>query len=373
MTMTAAATSVWPTVPEVVPATMYAVTFAEFGPPDVLDRTEQPVPPLGPSDVLVRVAAVSVGRLLDLTLRAGRHPSVRPPLPHVLGADHAGTVAAVGPDVHDVAVGDHVAVFPAVPCGDCALCHDGRPEACPRQEIVGVHRRGAYAQYTAVPVTSLHVVPDDLDPATAAGLALSGPVAANQLAQAGLRRGQWVLVQGASSALGSLTAALAAHRGARVIGTSRSAEKRGWLLGLGLDAALDPLDDGFAAAVSDLTGGAGVDLLVDDLGEPEIWSRGMDVLAVGGAVVTSGAFLGGQVALDLRRLYIRNQRVLGVRTGNPASAAALWADVADGFRPVVDRAFPVARAADAHRFLEADGNMGRVVLTAGAPEDWSTA
>ena len=201
---------------------MAAVAFAEFGPPDVLAVTDRETPRCGPDDVLVRVCAVSVGRLLDLTLRAGRHPHVRPPLPHVLGAEHAGTVAATGERVDNLTVGDRVAVFPAVPCGECRLCADGRPEACPRQEILGVHRPGAYAQYAVVPAANAHRVPADLDPATVAGLALSGPVVANQFAQADLRPGQWVLVQGAASALGSLTVAYAAHLGARVIGTSRT-------------------------------------------------------------------------------------------------------------------------------------------------------
>lgn len=363
----------WPEPPTSLPPRMAAVEFGAFGPPEVLVVGERATPRCGPNDVLVRVAAVSVGRLLDLALRAGRHPHVRPPLPHVLGAEHAGTVAAAGERVDGLAVGDRVAVFPAVPCGTCRLCADERPEACPRQEILGVHRPGAYAQYAVVPAANAHRVPADLDPATAAGLALSGPVAANQLAQAGLRPGQWVLVQGAASALGSLTAAYAAHLGARVIGTSRSAWKRERLAELGVVAALDPHDPGFVERVLALTGGEGVDVVVDDLGEPVLWERGLDVLAIGGAAVSSGAFLGGRPALDLRGLYLRNQRLIGVRTGNPASVAALWAEVGRGFRPVVDRAFPVAQAAAAHRHLEADGNMGRVVLTAGTAADWRSS
>jgi hypothetical protein len=71
------------------------------------------------------------------------------------------------------------------------------------------------------------------------------------------------------------------------------------------------------------------------------------------------------------RLYSRCQRIIGVRTGNVTSAAALWREVDRGFRPVVDRTFPVCRAADAHRYLEQDNNMGRVVLTTGSAEDWT--
>lgn len=364
-------TTGWPAVPPSPPTRMRAVVFDDYGAPDVLHTTSIDTPTLGPGEVLVRVAAVSVGRLLDLTLRAGRHPAATPPLPHVLGAEHAGTVAALGPGVSSIAVGDRVAVLPSVTCGTCAHCVEGRTEACAELSIIGVHRQGAYAEYTVVPAANVHVLPLDLDPATAASLALAGPVAAHQLQQAQFRPGDWVLVQGAASALGSLTAAFAAHLGGSVIGTSRSARKRRQLLDLGLVAALDPLDPGFVADVLALTGGAGVAVAIDDLGEPQLWDRTMEVLATGGTVVSSGAFLGGQVTVDLRRLYVRNQRIIGVRTANAHSAAALWAEVERGFRPVVDRIFPVARAADAHRHLEAAENMGRVVLSTAAPEDWN--
>lgn len=362
---------VWPDVPAALPQTMTAVVFDEFGPPDVLHLAGVPVPEVRSDEVLVRVAAVCVGRFLDVAVRAGRHP-VRPPLPHVLGVEHAGTVVATGADVTGIRVGEHVAVWPVLGCGRCAACLDGHEEACPQLRIAGVHSTGAYAEYAAVPTGAIYPAPADLDPATAASVALAGPVAMNQLREAGLRAGDWVLVHGASSALGATTAELARHLGAQVIGTSRAEWKRKRLLELGLDAALDPTAAEFADEVRAITAG-GVAVAVDDLGEPGIFSRTMEVLAPRGILVCSGAFLGGKVPLDLARLYTLNQRVLGVRTGNAASADELWAEVARGFRPVVDRGFPLAAAADAHRLLEADDNMGRIVLTtdaaAPAPQD----
>jgi NADPH:quinone reductase-like Zn-dependent oxidoreductase len=360
--------AVWPAVPPEIPDTMSAVVFDRFGPPEVLRLDTVATPGPGPGEVLVRVAAVCVGRFLDVALRAGRHP-VKPELPHVLGVEHAGTVVAVGDDVRDIAVGQHVAVWPVLGCDDCAPCAAGSKEACARLRIGGVHGPGAYAEYTAVPAGAVWAIPDDLDPATAAGVALAGPVAMNQLQQAGLRAGDWVLVAGAASALGATTAELARHLGARVIGTSRAAWKRERLLGLGLEAALDPTADSFADDVRALTGGAGVAVTVDDLGDPDIFARLTDVLAPQGVLVSSGAFLGGTVPLNLARLYTLNQRILGVRTGNDASGRALWAEVGRGFRPVVDRSFPLEAAAVAHRFLEADDNMGRIVLTTAAADN----
>jgi len=361
----------WPAVPDAPPATMHAVVFTRFGGPEVLEVTEVPVPAVGAGEVLVRVAAVSVGRLLDLTARAGTHPYARFVLPHVLGAEHAGTVAAVGDGVREVKAGDQVAVFPVLTCGSCRACREGATEACPRLQIMGVHRPGAYAEYTVVPAANVHVLPAGLDPWTAAGLALAGPVAYNQLSQAGLRPEDWVLVQGGSSALGSQTAALAVHLGARVIGTSRFAAKRERMLEIGMIAAVDSASPAFVEEVLALTGGAGVNIAVDNLGDERVFEETLAVLGTRGTVVTSGAFLGQKPRLDLMRLYSRCQRIIGVRTGNAASAAALWREVDRGFRPVVDRAFPARRAADAHRYLEQDSSMGRVVLTTGSAEDWA--
>lgn len=360
-TSTETGSGAWPVPAEPGPE-MGATVFSEFGPPEVLHHAVLPTPRPGAGEVLVQVAAVSVGRLLDLRARAGTHPYAQFVLPHVLGAEHAGVVAAVGSSVTSAAVGDRVAVFPSVFCGQCRFCLRGRQEACRALQLIGTHRQGAYADYVAVPAENVHPVPADISPVEASSLALSGPVAANQLAQAGFEPGMWVLVHGAASALGSTTAALAAHLGGRVIATSRSAAKRERLAAHGLEATLDATSPSFADDVRDLTAGDGVDLVVDDLGEPGIWATTADVLAVTGTVVTSGAFLGGDVSINLLRMYSLCQRAIGVRTGNPASIRAAWAEVERGFRPVVDRSFPRDRAADAHHYVESDTNVGRVTL-----------
>jgi NADPH:quinone reductase-like Zn-dependent oxidoreductase len=351
---------------------MSAMVFRRFGDPGVLEVAEVDRPHPGAGQVLVRVAAVSVGRLLDVAARAGRHPYARFVLPHILGAEHAGVIAALGEGVPRLQVGQRVAVFPVVTCGACPACVAGDEEACPDFHMMGLHGPGGYAEYTSVPASNVHPLPADLSPSAAAALALSGPVAANQLARAGFTAGDWVLVQGASSALGSLTARYVVHLGGRVIATSRSPWKRERLLELGASAALDPTDPGFVDEVLSLTEGRGVPIAIDNLGDPAVWSGSLAALATRGAAVTSGAFLGGRITVDVLRLYSRCQRIIGVRTGNPHSAERLWAEVERGFRPVLDRAFPIRQAADAHRYLETDRTMGRVTLTT-ADADWRPA
>lgn len=341
---------------------MRAVVMRAFGAPDVLRLETVRTPEPAAGEVLVQVAAVSVGRFLDVAARGGRHPYPGYTFPHIFGAEHAGVVATLGRDVDPGWLGKRVAVFPNVSDGTCRLCLRGYDELCPALQLIGMHRPGAYAQYVAVPTTNLHEVPAGITPEQASGLALSGAVVLNQLQRSGFTRGQWVLVQGAAGALGLLTVALVLHLGGHVIASSRRASKRSALLELGVDAALDPSDTDFVAKVQALTGGFGADLVVDNLGAVDIWTLSLASLASGGTVVSSGAFLGRDVPVDLRQLYIRGQRILGVRTGNLASVAALWEEVGRGFRPILGTTFPLEQAEHAHRVLEGDDNVGRVSL-----------
>lgn len=345
-----------------VPEQMTAVVFDEFGGPEVLHPSGLPVPVPGPGEVLVQVRAVAVGRLLDLVARSGKHPYASFVLPHVLGAEHVGVVAATGPGVAGPTVGTRVAVYPSVNPVEDRQTAAGLPELSPALQIIGTHRSGAYAQYTAVPAGNVFAVPAGVTPTEAVAVALSGPVALNQFHRVGLASGQRVVVQGAASALGSVTALLAQHLGAQVVATSRSADKRDHLRRLGLDHVLDATDEAFAGQVAAVFRGEGADVVVDNLGDPVVWSAGLAVLGPGGTMVSSGAFLGREVVVDLHRLYVQGQRIVGVRTGNLAAAARLWQLVADGFRSDVDRTFPLADAAAAHRYVEASSNVGRVAL-----------
>ena len=341
---------------------MRAVAFHEFGGPDVLRVDEVPTPRASSGEVLIRIAAVSVGRLLDLVARSGHHPYATFTFPHVLGAEHTGVVAAVGDDVTGFAVGDRVATFPVLTDPSCPMVAAGFAELSPTARIIGTHLSGAYADYIAVPATNVFAVPDDMTPADATALALAGVVAMNQFTRAGLVAGQRVVVQGASSALGSTTALLARHLGARVIATSRDEAKRSRLRELGFDAVLQASSASFADEVRAVFDGHGADLVVDNLGDPLVWTHGMDALAAGGAMVSSGAFLGRTVPVDLQRLYSFGQRVIGVRSGNLDAAQRLWSEAAAGFRSVVDRTFPLTEAARAHEYVEASANVGRVAL-----------
>lgn len=341
---------------------MRAVVFEEFGGPEVLRVMDVPLPDPGPGDVLIRVRVVCIGRLLDLGARAGKLPFARIEFPHILGAEHAGDVVAVGADVQHIAVGDRVAATPTIACGTCRHCLVGNEHICSTLRLKGIHENGAYAEYTVVPGHSVQRIPDDMSYEDAAAVALSGATGVLQLETAGQRPGDWVLVQGGFSAIGSVTAAVAAHLGSNVILTTRDPAKAERLSGLEVAATLDNQAEDFVDQVRALTGGAGADIVIDNLGDPDVWDRSLAALAPGGALVTSGAFLGGACRVDVRALYTLSKRIIGVRTHNRAAFGRIWEYAAAGVRAPVDRTFLLEEAVEAHRYVESSSNVGRVML-----------
>jgi len=169
---------------------MKAVVIHEFGEPEVMRYEDFPTPEPGPGEVVVEVHAVSVNRTLDLTLRAGKY--VKPvELPHILGVDPSGIVAAVGDGVDSAQVGDRVFVIPWRPA-------PGKPSVG-----VGISTHGGYAEYVKCPAHAVVSVPDDLafDAATVAGRHLGAATLQIDTAETG--EGDWVLVMGATGGLGS--------------------------------------------------------------------------------------------------------------------------------------------------------------------------
>ena len=342
---------------------MKAALIHEFGPADVLKIADAPEPKAAPGEVLVRVRAVRVGGLLDIGTRAGRNPFARLTFPHILGADFAGDLVEVGDGVTRVKPGDRVAVSPFVACGQCPACQAGRDYGCSSAQLIGVHRQGSYAELTAVPEKVVRTIPSSLAYEQAAALALSGPVAFTQFSVAGLKSGDWVLVTAAASGLGLVTALVAKALGARVIATSRKDWKRDMLHARGFDAVLDTEDEAFGNQVGELTQGQGVTIAVDNTSSATMFPKVQGALGRLGVLVSSGAQVAEPVPLDLRSLYLKSQSIVGIRTHTLAALDGFWRLAENGLETLVDRTFPLDEVGDAHRYVEAEMNFGRVVLT----------
>jgi NADPH:quinone reductase-like Zn-dependent oxidoreductase len=300
--------------------------------------------------------------MLDIGTRAGRNPFARLTFPHILGSDFAGDVVEAGEGVSGLEPGARVAVSPFVTCGPCPACQSGRDYGCANAQLIGVHRQGSYAELVSVPARVVRRIPSTLSYEQGAALALSGPVAFTQFSVAGLKPGDWVLVTAAASGLGLVTSLVAKALGARVIATSRKDWKRGMLSKRGFDAVLDTEDDAFAGQVGELTGGQGVAIAIDNTSSATMFPKVCAALGRLGVIVSSGAQVAEAVPLDLRTLYLKSQSIIGIRTHTQAALDGFWRLAEGGLETLVDRTFPLDEVGDAHRYVEAEKNFGRVVL-----------
>src|SRR5690349_8091897 len=140
---------------------MKAVLFHRHGGPEVLEYTDFPTPEPKPGEVLVRLRAAALNRM-DVMVRNG-WPGLKLELPHINGADGAGDVAALGINVHDFKVGDHVSINANLGCGKCEFCVNGQDNLCREWHLLGETIRGTYAEYVSLPARQLYKLPDDFD------------------------------------------------------------------------------------------------------------------------------------------------------------------------------------------------------------------
>jgi len=338
-----------------------------FGGPEVLEYRDVPTPQADRGEVLIRVRAVTVNRTLDLAVRRdGDNRGVT--LPLVLGTDPSGIVEAIGEGVTRIKVGDHVAVAGSVRCGACKQCLAGHEEDCSKPGHVGVHRWGGYAEYVVVPERNAIRLPKDLAFPEASVIVRHAPTAWNLLEnKAELKAGETVLVMGASGALGSMGVQIARILGARVVAGAGSEAGCALARDLGAEHAINyraaRLDD----AVMACTEGRGVDVVFENISDPDLWPRAFASLAPSGRLVTAGAHGGGIVALDCRRLYHRRLKVIGGAGATPSNfESALGAAVDGRLRAVIDRVMPLEQAAAAHDIVDRREVLGKVVLTPAA-------
>jgi D-arabinose 1-dehydrogenase-like Zn-dependent alcohol dehydrogenase len=345
---------------------MRAVLMREFGSEDVLRLEDVPEPEPGPGEVLVRVAAVEVSRTRDVATRGGKHPFSRQvQLPHILGGDFSGVIVEVGDGVDPGRVGLRVAVSNTQTCGECEACRSGHEERCAKLTMLGIHRQGSYAELAVVAAGNAHPIPDDLSFPQAAALAADGSIAFTQLEVAGVGAGSQLLVTGITGALGSTLAALAARRGADVIGISRRPQDIP--ANLELAARLDSTGSGLTEALIEATRGIGVTAVTDNVASPEAFARYFEALAIGARIVVSGAIGNPELPIlpvPAAPLYTKSISLLGVRTTTPADRRRFWDHVASGFRlpPGLVEEMPLQQAAEAHARIAAGAQLGHVVL-----------
>ncbi len=340
-----------------------AVRMYEHGGPEVLRFEEAPRPEPGPGEVLVRVRAAALSHL-DLWSRAGLPGHTPPKMPHILGNDAAGDVAKVGAGVPEDLLGQRVLLNPGYGCGRCAECLAGRETFCRKYRVVGYEIPGTHAEYVKVPSANLVPMPAGMEYVGASSIGLVFLTAWHMLVTlAGVAPGHTVLVLGAGSGIGSAAIQIAKLYGARVIATASGDDKLQKARELGADETIDHGRRPIHLDVRRMTGRRGVDVVVEHVGQVT-WPESLRSLAPGGRLVTCGATTGPFGETDIRYIFSRQLQILGSYMGSRAELLALMPHVASGaLRPVVDKVFGLADAADAHRYLESRGQFGKVVLT----------
>lgn len=324
---------------------MRAVVLTSYGGPDVLALQDVPDPVPGPEEVLVEVVATALNRA-DLLQRRGRYPEPGPPREHEIpGMELSGRV---------VAVGDRVAAW------------------SPGDEVMAIVSGGAYAERITVPERQLMAVPAGLDVADAAAIPEVGITAHDALVvQGGLTAGGWALVHAGGSGVGSMAIQIVKAMGARVV-TTVSPGKIDAVAALGADRVVDRTTEDFVAVCAEATGGAGIDAVLDVVGG-DLVGRNLRTIRVGGSIVQVGVMGGGKAEVDLGLLLGKRAKLIGtVLRARPLEqkidatqrfAAAVLPAIASGaIRPVIDRRFRIEDIADAHRYLETNANVGKVLI-----------
>ncbi len=340
---------------------MRAVRIHEHGGPEVLAYEEAPDPAPGARDVLVRVHACAMNHL-DIHVRRGI-PGMALPLPHILGSDVAGTVAAVGTEVTAWREGDEVVLNPGVSCGRCQACLSWDDNLCREYAILGEHIAGGYAEYVRVPVANVLAKPPALSFADAAAVPLVFLTAWDMLvAGARVRPGDAVLVWGAGSGVGSAAIQIAKLFGARVIAVAGSAWKLERARALGADDTIDHRTQPVGEEVRRLTGRRGVDVVVEHVGKAT-WDTSLKALARGGRLVTCGATSGPAAQTDLRYVFSRRLLIRGTFMGSKGTMYDILRLVEAGrLRPVVHEVIPLREARRAHEAMERSEHFGKLVL-----------
>jgi NADPH2:quinone reductase len=328
-----------------LPDLMHYIEAAQAGGPEVMRLAVGPVPQPEPDAVLIRVLAAGVNRP-DVLQRRGLYPPPTNASP-VIGLEVAGEVAALGRDVTGFEVGDRV----------CALTNGG-----------------GYAEYCPAPAPQCLPWPEGYDAVRAAALPETYFTVWSNLFDIGrLAPGESVLVHGGTSGIGVTAIQLAKEFGSRVYATAGSQRKCEACLKLGADAAINYRETDFAERIHEITGGRGVDVVLDMVGAPYTM-RNLGCLAMDGRLIQIAAMHGSKVdgfdlvSVMMRRLTVTGSAMRPRPTREKGRIARLlrkkvW-PVLDAGRcgPVIYEVFPLARAADAHRLMESSAHIGKIVL-----------
>ncbi len=329
---------------EKLPAQMTVIGISKPGGPEVLLPETRPVPSPGPGEILIKVAAAGVNRP-DASQRSGSYPPP-PGASDLPGLEVAGEVAAVGAGATRHKLGD---------------------------KVMSLVAGGGYAQYCIAQDAQAMTVPPALSMLEAGATPETlMTVWHNVFERGGLQPGETLLVHGGSSGIGTMAIQLAKAFGSKVIVTVGSKEKADACVRLGADHAINYKTEDFVAEVKTMTGGAGVNVILDMVAGDYV-ERNYDAAAIDGRIVQIAVLGGPKATVNFAKLMVKRLTHTGStlrprsNTDKAAMVAAIEAKVMPLLRqgrikPLMDSTFPLEKAADAHRRIESSEHIGKIVL-----------
>jgi alcohol dehydrogenase, propanol-preferring len=336
---------------------MKAVLIKEFKKDFAVE--EVPVPVLGPGDALIRVKATCLCAADD-KIRSGKMPTLK--LPHIPGHEVAGEVVETGKEVKGVKAGDRAVVYMYTVCGDCPACRKGRENLCHRISRMGFDRPGGHAEYVAVPERQLIPLPDNIPYEEAAAIPDAVSTMLHAVREQGdVRANDTVLLLGVGG-LGMQGIQLATLAGGRVIAVARSEGKLELAKSLGAEWALNGSDPKLTEKILEITGGRGVDCVIDLVSTQETFQVAANSVAKGGNIVIVGS-TGIEVTFSVGQVMFKEIAVkgsIGMTKQTVLDAVELCR--AGRIKPVVTDRYPLEDINEAARRLGEGKVLGRSVL-----------
>jgi NADPH:quinone reductase-like Zn-dependent oxidoreductase len=340
---------------------MKAVLFHQHGGPEVLEYTDFPTPQPGADQVLVRLRAAALNRM-DVMVRNG-WPGLKLEMPHINGADGAGTIEELGENVQGFERADHVVINPNIGCGKCEFCLAGRDNLCVNWHLLGETIRGTYAQYVAVPARQLYKLPNDFDDHKAAAAALVYQTAWHSMVVRGnLQPYETVLIVGAGGGVNTASVQIAKYIGAQVVIVGSDAQKLEKAKALGADILIDrSKEPEWSKAVFLATNKRGVDAVVDNVGTT--FTQSLRTLRKGGRLLTVGNSGGPKFEIDNRYIFAKHLTIIGSTMSTITDFNEVMDLIVSGkLKPILDSTFPLQDAAAAQERLWKNENFGKITL-----------
>ncbi len=341
---------------------MKALVFKQHGDLDQVVYTDIEKPSINDDHVLLKVKAAALNHL-DLWVLQG-WPGLNLKLPHIMGSDGAGEIAATGANVKNFKVGDRVAVNPTIADHLDEFSRSGRDNLSNHFGIIGEHGPGFYAEYAAVPARNCLALPTHVSFEQAAAASLVFLTAWHSLIVRGnLRAGETILIVGAGGGVNTAAIQIAKFAGAeRIYVVGSSAEKLQQAKELGADVIINRHDDDWSKTLYKATQQQGVDVVVDNVGAAT-FNHSLRVLKKGGRLLTVGNTSGATFEIDNRVIFGKHLSIIGSTMGTSTDYQHVMQLVFDGkLKPVIDRSYPLSEGLSALQRMQEGEMLGKLIL-----------